>query len=336
VPQSSTASVQPPSAGASLWGVELSPFALKLAAMLDWAAIPYRWLPREGSRLENLAASFKIARAKRKGRVLRYGGRSELDEYPTVPFLITSDRDVHCDSSALAGWIDAKYPPKHGDLLPHNPVLNFLVRLVDEAFDEFGLYMVHHNRWVLAAADNGAGQRLAAMESLLEVQPYLFGGRFTLADASAYGELSMNLTDASAAAVLEERAPRTYGWLCSIRDGEHCAARGELELTDALQPLLDVIGETFIPLMRQNEEAYEAALERGETTFNEAAFSRGLALYDGELRGQAFRHVVKTFQVRTWRDLRGCWTGLGSEERLVLGRRLPGLEEAFVPPRSRS
>jgi hypothetical protein len=82
---------------------ELSPFGLKLEAMLEWAAIPYRWLPREGSRLENLVASFKIARAKRKGRVLRYGGRSELDEYPTVPFLITSDRDVHYDSSALAG-----------------------------------------------------------------------------------------------------------------------------------------------------------------------------------------------------------------------------------------
>lgn len=406
MPPSSPDSMNLSSARADLWGVELSPFALKLAAMLEWAAIPYRWLPREGSRLQNSAAAFKIARAKRKGRVCRHGGESELDEFPQVPFLITPDQTVHYDSSALATWIDAEHPPEHGELLPCDPVLNFLVRFIDEAFDEFGLYMVHHNRWVLAAADNGAGERLAeefshflpaiatrrmavqfperqvrrlpylfsvatpefrvelpqsltpparsgfpgthalldaawheylaAMESLLEVQPYLFGGRFTLADASAYGELSMNLTDAAAAAVLEERAPRTYRWLCSIRDGEHREAQGKLEVTDALQPLLDVIAETFVPLMRRNEEAYEDALSRGETTFNEAAFDRGLALYDGELRGQAFRHVVKTFQVRTWRDLRVCWTALTSEERLALGRRLPGLEEAFGPPRSPS
>jgi glutathione S-transferase len=330
---------------------------------------------------------------------LRYGGHSELDEFPTVPFLITPDHDVHYDSSALAGWIDAEHPPEHGRLLPEDPVVNFLVRFIDETFDEFGLYMVHHNRWVLAAADNGAGQRLAAefsrflppggpqllerkfpqrqvrrlpylfsvapsefhvdlpkaltpparpgfpgthalldtawheylaaMESLLEVQPYLFGARFSLADASAYGQLSMNLTDAGAAAVLRERAPRTYRWLCSIRDGEHCSAEGELEVTEALQPLLDVIAETFVPLMRQNELAYEAALARGETLFNEAAFNRDLALYGGELRGQTFRHVVKTFQVRTWRDLRGCWTALKPEERLALDRTLRGLEEAF-------
>jgi len=406
MPPSSPDSMNSSTARADLWGVELSPFALKLAAMLEWTAVPYRWLPREGSRVQNSAAALKIARAKRKGRVRRHGGESELDEFPQVPFLITPDKTVHYDSSALATWIDAEHPPEQGELLPRDPVLNFLVRFIDEAFDEFGLYMVHHNRWVLAAADNGAGERLAAefshflpaivtrrmavqfperqvrrlpylfsvatpefhaelpqaltpparsgfpgthalldaawheylaaMESLLEVQPYLFGGRFTLADASAYGELSMNLTDATAATVLEERAPRTYRWLCSIRDGEHREARGKLEVTDALQPLLDVISETFVPLMRQNEEAYEDALARGETTFNEAAFDRGLALYDGELRGQAFRHVVKTFQVRTWRDLRVCWTALTSEERLALGRRLPGLEEAFGPPRSPS
>ena len=100
-------------------------------------------------------------------------------------------------------------------------------------------------------------------------------------------------------------------------------------MTEALQPLLDVIAETFVPLMRQNELAYEAALARGETLFNEAAFDRDLALYDGELRGQTFRHVVKTFQVRTWRDLRACWAALKPEERLALGGKLPGLEEAF-------
>lgn len=382
-----------------LWGVELSPFALKIAAMLEWADVRYRWLPRDGRRLENIAAAHMLHRAKRRRQVLRYGGSSELDEFPQVLFLLLPDRSVHYDSSAIAAWIDAARPAARGPLLPPDPVLNFIARLIDEAFDEFGLYMVHHNRWVLAAADNDAGERLgeefssllpavgarllarrfpqrqvrrlpylfsvatsgfradlpqaltpparpgfpgthelldaawhqylAAMESLLEARPYVLGARFTLADASIYGQLSMNLIDAGAVKVLAKRAPRTHQWLRGIRDGEHLASSGELEITSALGPLLDVIAETFIPLMQQNEAAYDAERARGETLLNEAAFDRNRALYDGELQGHAVRHVVKTFQVRTWRDLRVQWRSLAADERSAMRRWLPGLDEAF-------
>ena len=59
--------------------------------------------------------------------------------------------------------------------------------------------------------------------------------------------------------------------------------------------------------MRQNEVAYEAARERSETVFNEPAFDQGRALYDGELLGRPFRSVVKTFQVRVWREIKATW-----------------------------
>ena len=392
-----------------LWGVELSPFALKLSAMLKWAGVRHRWLPSEGKRLENVSASLTLATAKRKGRVLRHGGRNALDELPQVPFLIGPNRDVHYDSSALADWIDATHPCELGPLVPEDPVVGFVARLIDEAFDEFGLYMVHHNRWVLAAADNGAGDRLAkafsnflppggpamlarsfpkrqvrrlpylfsvapgekgdartsdawtdlpadlrppartgfpathamldrawqmhlaAMEVLLEKQAYLLGARFTLADASVYGELSMNLTDRSAALELEARAPRTFAWLSEIRDGGHVGGGGAVVLNDALRPLLDAISQTFVPLMCQNERAYTEACSRGETLFNEAAFDRGRALYDGELLGVPFRSVAKTFQVRAWRDLRGRWQNLSDEERTRLATWLPDLEKAMAP-----
>jgi hypothetical protein len=49
-----------------------------------------------------------------------------------------------------------------------------------------------------------------------------------VADASAYGQLSMNLSDATAAAELVERAPRTHAWLCGIRDGAHVGETGSL------------------------------------------------------------------------------------------------------------
>ena len=173
----------------------------------------------------------------------------------------------------MAHWIDDRHPPASGPLFPEDPAQAFLAHLIDEAFDEFGLYMVHHNRWKVAALDNGRpGLRLAAeygsylpalpgvgkrfgswferrqvrrlpylfsvaptgfqqpglsesltpparpgfppthdlleqswlryvdaCDTILGQQPFLLGARFSLADASAYGQLSMNLTDPEAA-----------------------------------------------------------------------------------------------------------------------------------------
>ncbi len=335
-----------------------------------------------------------IGRAKRRRTVIRHPRQSELDEYPLVPFLIERWQKVHYDSSALARWIDARHRPETGPLFPEDPGLAFIAQLIDEAFDEFGLYLVHHNRWVLSATSNDAGARLAlefarvippgmgaafarrfarrqvrrlpyllsvapadfgvprlphdllppsragfpethglldgawgrylaGVEGVLESQPFLLGGRFTVADAAVYGQLGMNLADPTAAERMRERAPVTYAWLCRIRDGEHRGGGGALELCQALRPLLAVILETFVPLMRQNARAYQEARERGESLFNEAAFDRGRACYDGELLGKPFRSVVKTFQVRVWCDLGEAWEELPSDHRARVSRILP-------------
>jgi hypothetical protein len=171
---------------------------------------------------------------------------------------------------------------------------------------------------------------LCTMESLLEQQPFLLGQRFTIADASAYGQLSMNLIDPSAAAIIKQRAPRTFRWLNYIRQGHHHRSHGELELNAALIPLLKIIGQTFLPLMEQNEAAYTKAIESDETVFNEAAFDQGCALYDGTLMGQPFRAVVKTFQVKVWRDLKAQWRKLGRGEELTAAALTSYLDEVIL------
>ena len=267
--------------------------------------------------------------------------------------------------------------------------------------DEFGLYLVHHMRWVTSATTNNAGARLArefkhilpmgarwlvakqfserqvyrlpylfsvapegcrwrvkeglqppsidywpethnlldnawkmylsAMESLLAKQPYVLGSQFTIADASIYGQLSMNLKDPSAASLLKKTAPVTYDWLCGIRGGQHVlgnAIDGEMTMTSdtsmkpetivALKPLLDIIMQTYSSLMVQNSSAYDAYKKGGQNVFNEKAFEQRKALYDGELMGRPFRSVVKTFQVRVWRDICDTWGALRIEERDAL------------------
>jgi glutathione S-transferase len=376
-----------------VWGVEASPFLLKLEALLNYRGIEFRRLPRDGGRWENMTAALRLARARRRHTVQRYPAMDPLDEYPSVPYLIVNGHDFQHDSSAIALWLDSHQSAPARPFFPPDPVTGFLARLIDDAFDEFGLYMVHHQRWVCSAADNVMGevtaremsrllpppfaarlrinlprrqvrrcpylfsvapadyraeveplrvppsrpgfpsthalleeswrQYLAAMEQVLLVQPWLLGGRFTVADASAYGQLSMNLIDPTSAASLERYAPRTFRWLLAIRDGEHRDSAGGLAVNPALRALLSIIMNTFAPLMVQNERAYLQAVAAGATVFNEAAFDAGIALYDGELLGHPFRSVAKTFQLRVWRDLCNCWRGLDVAARDELQRILP-------------
>jgi glutathione S-transferase len=377
-----------------LWASELSPFALKLRACLKYAELPYRSLPEEGTRLEALRFQARIAWSKRRHTVVRHPKSQPLDEYPLVPFLEDDEGRIHYDSSGLARWLDEHHLPKPGPLFPEAPELRFLGQLLDEAFDEFGLYMVHHNRWVPSAETTRAGLRLAqeftpllsaplaallirrfarrqtrrlpylfsvapaglrpgpagpfpapagfpsthalleqawestlaAMEAVLAAQPYLLGERFTVADASAYGQLSMNLLDGRSADRLRELAPTTFSWLCAIREGEHVRSRGRLRAAPELGSLLDVIGGTFVPLMQQNEAAFLKARAAGEILFNERAFDAGRALFDGELLGHPFRAVVKTFQVQVWRELRASFAELPRAQRPALPA---GIERAL-------
>ncbi len=376
-------------AGCTLWGVTASPYLLKMQALLDGAGVDWQRWPEQASRPQALRTALRLRRAQRERAVRRYPAMDPaLDEYPAVPYYTFDGTTFYYDSTGLALHLDAEGRGDHPGPVPGDPALAFICHLIDEAFDEFGLYMVHHQRWVTSATTTRMGQRtarefapllppglgpllarrlyrrqarrcpylfsvapdgfdcgmpaartpparpgfppthtlleeawrdyVAAVESLLADQPYLLGQRFTLADASAYGQLAMNLVDGITARNLRRDAPRTHAWLCAIAAGEHAGARGESQCSPALRPLLDVIGATFMPLMAQNSAAWEAAVAAGETMFNEAAFDAGRALYDGALRGHPFRAVAKTFQVAVWRELRGRWAALPAAGRRQL------------------
>ena len=381
-------------ADAVLWGVRLSPFYLKLEACLQFSNHPYRRLPAQGSRIENVKYISTLEQAKRNHTVKRYPLRSpEFDEYPAVPFFSNDSNGIQYDSSSIAHWLDDQRSPesKAPALRPSAPTLSFLNHLIDEAFDEFGLYMVHHMRWVGSAKTQVMGKLLAQefrtalppggaaiikksfprrqvrrcpylfsvapkgyqagvasaltppsregfpethsllnhcwkryvkdIDAVLQQQPYLLGERFTLADASAYGQLAMNLVDKEAADRLLTLAPTTFNWLKKIEHGQHKPnpmKETKLLFNPALKELLNTIMGTFSALMVQNEKAYQLALDQGESTFNEAAFNAGKSLYDGQLLGYPFRSVVKTFQVRVWREIKAHWQLLPPSSRQEL------------------
>jgi glutathione S-transferase len=340
-------------------------------------------MPRQGRFAEALRYQRRRGALVAGRAPLTWPEMGPLDEFPLVPFLFGPNGENLYDSSAIAEWLDRETGPASWLIPDEGPALHFAVRLIDEALDEVGLYLVHHNRWVVAARDNGAGERLAdemrplasvmsrvlarqfpvrqvrrlpylfsvadpadrsyddlprrlrpparegfppthglleraylelldAVEPVVAARPFLFGDRFTLADASLYGQLGMNRTDASAWRALRSRAPATAAWIDRLAVGDFSGHRaaGRLEVDAALHPLLDWVGRTFVSLMQQNEAAYETHLAAGATRFNEAGFDGGESLYDGELLGEPFRSVAKTFQVAVWRRLRTEWSAL--------------------------
>jgi len=383
-----------------LWGSQLSPYALKVESLLQFAGLGYRWMPADGTFRDALRFAWRRRQLVAGRLPLTWPRMTKLDEFPLVPFLFGPNGQNLYDSSAIAEWLDTQRPQRGAGTTPFlptdDPLLRFAVRLCDEAFDEIGLYLVHHNRWVVSARDNDAGVRLArelrplwgplagvaaiafparqvrrlpylfsvapgdsrdfddlptrlrpparagfpathalldqafaellgALEPLLSRQPFLFGSRFTLADASLYGQLGMNRADASAHARLARVAPATHAWIERIACGnfQTDTRDGELSLDERHVPMLDWISRTFVALMRQNYDAWVRHRAAGETRFNEAAFFAGGALYDGVLLGHPFRSVAKTFQVRVWRDLRAEWEALAQAQRAELEKLLP-------------
>jgi len=377
----------------TIWGSVLSPFSLKVRAMCDFAQVDYQWLPADGTLIQGLRVNRRVQRLKAGRLPLTYPPRDEFDEYPLVPFLFGDDGSNIYDSTAIAEWLDTHHGTEARRLIPKHPACELVARLIDDHFDEFGLYVAHHHRWVTSAKDNDAGERVAnemvralpglgrrqfaqwfarrqvrrlpylfsvapegyrveglpqaltppsrpdfpethtllddafirtldLVENVLRERPFLFGDRFTLADASVYGELGMNTSDPAAERIIEERAPTLRAWLerlhergaSKLEDGEEPA---EAHL-DALAPLLDEIVRIHVPLMEQNERAYERHKAEGQTRFNESAFQRNQALYDGELLGQPFRAVAKTFQAKGWRNLKARYRDLEPAHRSAL------------------
>jgi glutathione S-transferase len=384
-----------------IYGSELSPFTLKVIACFEYHRIPYRFLFEEGNTWENIKIQVR-KEALVKGVIpLTWPQMDEDDEFPLVPYVFGPDKQNLYDSTAIAEWIELNQlgTPRESLLNHHNPAIDFVIRLIDDYADDYGLYMVHHNRWKVSAKTNNAGKRLArelrtivgpaqpivannfsvrqierlpylfsvapegfhieglkskkqppshldfppthqlleqsfenlllACESILKQQPYLLGDRFTLADASLYGQLGMNMKDPTAAARIQDLAPITYKWISRISDGqfESHDSGNDIELKNNIKPLLAEICRTYVPLMNQNLDAYNQLKKQGNHLFNEKAFDNNKAIYAGEIDGTPFKSVAKSFQAKTWRQLKNRWNNLSDQEKQLVSDFLPEKHE---------
>lgn len=374
-------------------GSELSPFTLKVLNYMVFLGLPVQLYYTQGNSWQNLRYQALKWQLQLGLKPLTWPKMSERDELPLVPFIFSPAGDAFYDSSAFAHWLEYE----SGLSLPRTlhscdrPELNFLIDLIDEFFDDWGLYMVHHNRWKVSQNNNSAGRRLAyelrsligplqplvasffsrrqtrrlpylfsvaerpikaeklsygvpahlgfdathelleqsfarilaALEPIFAKRSFLFGKAYSLADASIYGQLGMNLADADAAAWIAQDAPNTFAWLQRMAALDFSAVQAdELMWFDDLQPLLDEISQIYLPLMQQNKQAYERFYAQGQRVFNEKAFCKGQAIYSGVLMKQQYSAVAKSFQVQTWQQLQLKYQGLDQQAQAFIDTKL--------------
>ncbi len=158
----------------------LSPFSMKARLLCRAFEVPTRYTPESGGVLDAARIELSMQGAKRGwGRSL-HRSPSDLEEFPLVPWLFPPTGGFLCDSTEIGLYLERTIDTGDRTLTPTDPATAYVVRLIEEAVDEVGLYALHHMRWVVSARTNGAMAALTdeIAGSLGRVPARLFTSQF--------------------------------------------------------------------------------------------------------------------------------------------------------------
>jgi len=272
-----------------IYGVELSPYSVKVRSYFRYKQIPHRWIVRSADTQAEYQKYAKI---------------------PIIPLVVTPDDEGMQDSTPIIERLEAQFPEP--SIHPAEPVAAFVSALLEEFGDEWGNKWMFHFRWAREVDQQSAAGRIARTmvpasddeqhaaitdqvrermvdrvwfvgsneqtapqieESFLEAlgqlethltgRPYLFGGRPAFGDFGMWGQVFNAWTDPTAGAIIEGRTPRVLDWLQRMlwpRAEGGFETWSELEPT--LMPFLErQVGGMFMPWTLANAEAMASGAE---------------------------------------------------------------------------
>lgn len=277
------------STGYRIFGMELSPYSVKVRSYFRYKGIPHQWIPRS---TDNMAEFQKYAKL------------------PLVPLLVTPEDEGIQDSTPIIERMEQGHPEP--SIHPEDPVARFISCLLEEFGDEWGNKWMFHYRWAREVDQDAAADRIvrgmspgltdeqyagmagqvkkrmtgrvwfvgsseqtapqieqsfkdamALLETHLADRPFLFGARPAFGDFGMWGQIYNAWTDPTAGSILNERAPKLVAWLERMLDPK---AEGEFEtwttLKGTLEPLLsEQVGALFLPWSAANERAIDSGAE---------------------------------------------------------------------------
>lgn len=324
-----------------IFGMELSPYSVKVRSYFRYKKIPHEWIVRSIEVMDEFNRYAKL---------------------PLIPLVVTPDGKAMQDSTPIIEKIEAVVPEPA--LQPADPVLAFLSALVEEYGDEWGNKPMFHYRWFYEADAESAADRIARamnpgldaeglanvkaavkgrmvprlsfvgsspatkdqieasfrrqvaiLERHLDGRAYLFGGRPALGDLGLYAQLYECLTDPTPGQIIRDTAPRTRAWIERMLDP---TATGDFETWERLEPTLmpflrDEIGPTFFPWTLANAQAIASGADQMTCTLDGKPFAQEPQKYHAKslaaLR-ERYARVADKSRLDTILERAGCLTPL--------------------------
>jgi glutathione S-transferase len=322
-----------------------SPYTRKMLALLRYRRIPYRitWgdprevlpalgieVPRpsllptvlfeEGGDTVAVCDSTPIIRRLEQ----RYEGRSVIPQDPALAlldYLLEDFGDEWCTKYMFHyRWYLEADARNAGTLLPLTMDITMTAdahRVAGDAFRERQvgrLYVVGSNDTTAPVIDASYRRFLAAMEQLLEDQPFLLGRCPGSGDFALYGQLTQLVGfDPTPRAIAHELSPRTVAWVDRLEDlsGLEPGDDGWMA-TDAapagLRALLAEAGRVYAPALLANAAAVDAGEEH----------------WRAEIDGAPWEQKTFPYQAKCLRWLREQYSALSGDDRARVDGLLDG------------
>ena len=326
-----------------LYGVNGSPYSVKMRAILRYRRIPFDWV--------------------------QMFAQTRADEFHVRPVLLPitefPDGRQMVDTTPVAQLMEAEDGGARS-IYPDDPGARFLARLIEDFADEWLTKPLFWYRWaaepdighatgwlardaagsfpgepLTGDALRGFGQQiqdrqigrmafvgctaenaplleasyLAVLDALQPVADeglYLFGSRPSVADFALYGMLRQLATDPTPREILYARLPSLRDWIDRVDDLSGIDGTWQPDLApcqEAVGRLLEVTGRIYAPFLLANE----------------AALGAGAPDFTAEIDGQTYRQGTFPYQVKCLTVLRRDWGDLDGESRAHL---TPRLDEA--------
>lgn len=312
--------------GYRIYGVELSPYSVKVRSYLRYKQIPHEWIVRDQAAMPEFQKHAKL---------------------PIIPLVIAPDGSALQDSTPILEALEARFPEP--SIHPDDGVAAFVSALLEEFGDEWGNKWMFHYRWAreadrisgserivgammpglaggeLAKAAAGIRERMvgrvwfvgsnertapqiedsfrAAMlllEAHLAERPYLFGRRPAFGDFGLWGQVYNAWSDPTPGAILREGAPNVVAWVQRMLEPK---AEGGFEPWSKLSP-------TLTPLLRDQV----AALFLPWSQANARAIAGGAEEFSVELAGRRWTQKPQKYHAKSLRALREKYAAAASPE----------------------
>lgn len=311
-----------------IFGVELSPFSVKIRSYFRYKGVPHEWIVRNADTMSEYQKYAKI---------------------PIIPLVVTPSEEGLQDSTPIMERIDGLFPAPA--TLPDDPTTAFLSLLLEEFGDEWGNKWMFHLRWAREEDRLSAGGRIAAtmapagneearlavraqiiermqgrvgfvgsnevtapqieasfrdgiaqLNAHLADRPYLFGGRPSWGDFGLWGQVYNAWTDPTGAAWIEAAGTPLLDWIHRMLDPRD---EGEFESWSSLE-------STLLPFLADQVGAYFCPW----AVANAAAMASGGEDFSVELKGQTFTQTPQKYHAKSLAVLRGKYAAVSDRSQL--------------------